>query len=257
MTAAGLDLASGQTRSNPADFLHRPADQWRLLRIIGRLLFGGAGMLALRRMAASMAKASMTSETCRCQPCQACPGDSRGTGLVVVETEFVFGRLEAVLNGPALSFHSDQHRNRRAGGAPGGEEGQLAISNVAADQKALVRRPARSTDRPGSCGPQLQCSPIDAPLIRPLPIIREKVRTPRQKCNSSARASRAKSRASSTLEILANEPIVFITDLPLVQYIAIQVFAVRPEGAYHQWRKDPSRELSITLVADERFGRAT
>src|SRR3954447_19616038 len=66
----GLDLASGQTRSNPADFLHRPADQWRLLRIIGRLLFGGAGMLALRRMAASMAKASMTSETCRCQPCQ-------------------------------------------------------------------------------------------------------------------------------------------------------------------------------------------
>ena len=27
--------------------------------------------------------------------------------------------------------------------------------------------------------------------------------------------------------------------------------------AYHQWRKDPSRELSIALVADERFGRAT
>src|SRR3954454_11219649 len=66
----GLDLASGQTRSNTADFLHRPADQWRLLRIIGRLLFGGAGVLALRRMAAIMAKASMTSETCRCQPCQ-------------------------------------------------------------------------------------------------------------------------------------------------------------------------------------------
>ena len=58
-----------------------------------------------------------------------------GAGLVVVETEFVFGRLEAVLDGPALSFHSDQHRNRRAGGAPGGEEGQLAIDEVAADQK--------------------------------------------------------------------------------------------------------------------------
>src|SRR4051812_16293497 len=28
-----------------------------------------------------------------------------GTGLVVIETEFVFGRLEAVLYGPALSFH--------------------------------------------------------------------------------------------------------------------------------------------------------
>src|SRR6476661_9276163 len=66
----GLDLALRQAHSNPADFLHRPADQRRLLRIIGRLLFGGAGVLALRRMAASIAKASMTSETCRCQPCQ-------------------------------------------------------------------------------------------------------------------------------------------------------------------------------------------
>jgi hypothetical protein len=37
----------------------------------------------------------------------------------------------------------------------------------------------------------------------------------------------------------------------------IEIFAVRPDGAYHQWRKDPSRELSIALVADERFGRAT
>src|SRR3954471_18758133 len=66
----GLDLALRQAPSNSADFLHRPADQWRLLRIIRRLLFGGAGVLAWRRMAASMAKASMTSETCRCQPCQ-------------------------------------------------------------------------------------------------------------------------------------------------------------------------------------------
>src|SRR3954465_13953027 len=66
----GLDLALRQARGNPADFLHRPADQRRFLRIIRRLLFGGAGMLALTRMAASIAKASMTSETCRCQPCQ-------------------------------------------------------------------------------------------------------------------------------------------------------------------------------------------
>ena len=66
----GLDLALRQACGDPADFLHRPADQRRLLRIIGRLLFGGAGMLALRRMAAIIAKASMTSETCRCQPCQ-------------------------------------------------------------------------------------------------------------------------------------------------------------------------------------------
>jgi hypothetical protein len=32
---------------------------------------------------------------------------------------------------------------------------------------------------------------------------------------------------------------------------------VRPEGAFHQWREVPPRELSIALVADERFGRAT
>ena len=42
--------------------------------------------------------------------------------------------------------------------------------------------------------------------------------------------------------------------------IAMQLsltFAVRPDGAFHQWREDPPRELSIALVADERFGRAT
>src|SRR6476646_2523918 len=66
----GLDPALRQACGHPADFLHRPADQRRLLRIIGRLLFGGAAVLALRRIAASIVKASMTSETCRCQPCQ-------------------------------------------------------------------------------------------------------------------------------------------------------------------------------------------
>src|SRR3954466_7209468 len=67
---SGFDPALRQACDNTADFLHRPADQRRLLRIICRLLFGGADVLAWRRMAAIMAKASMTSETCRCQPCQ-------------------------------------------------------------------------------------------------------------------------------------------------------------------------------------------
>jgi hypothetical protein len=33
------------------------------------------------------------------------------------------------------------------------------------------------------------------------------------------------------------------------------LLTVRPEGADHQWRRIPPRELSIDLVADERFGR--
>src|SRR4051794_4276714 len=66
----GFDLALRQACDNTADFLHRPADQRRLLQIIRRRLFGGADVLAWRRMAAIMAKANMTSETCRCQPCQ-------------------------------------------------------------------------------------------------------------------------------------------------------------------------------------------
>ena len=32
---------------------------------------------------------------------------------------------------------------------------------------------------------------------------------------------------------------------------------VRPEGAEHQWREDPPRELSVDLVADERGGGVT
>src|SRR3954454_4499628 len=32
---------------------------------------------------------------------------------------------------------------------------------------------------------------------------------------------------------------------------------VRPDGAYHRWRRVPPGELSIAPVADERFGRAT
>ena len=38
---------------------------------------------------------------------------------------------------------------------------------------------------------------------------------------------------------------------------ACRFLAVRPEGANHLWRKNPPRELSIGLVADERFGRVT
>jgi len=36
-----------------------------------------------------------------------------------------------------------------------------------------------------------------------------------------------------------------------------RLLAVRPDGADHQWRKIPPRELSIDVVADERLGRVT
>ena len=36
-----------------------------------------------------------------------------------------------------------------------------------------------------------------------------------------------------------------------------RLMAVRPDGANYQWRKTPSRKLSIDLVADERLGRVT
>ena len=35
------------------------------------------------------------------------------------------------------------------------------------------------------------------------------------------------------------------------------VSGVRPEGAYHLWRKVPSRQLSIDLEADEPLGWVT
>src|SRR3954452_15524141 len=59
-----------------------------------------------------------------------------GARLVVVETEFGLGRLEAILDGPSMSLDPDQHLDRRAGGAPGGEEGEISIGDVAADQEA-------------------------------------------------------------------------------------------------------------------------
>jgi hypothetical protein len=36
-----------------------------------------------------------------------------------------------------------------------------------------------------------------------------------------------------------------------------RVVAVRPEGANHQWRRNPPGELSIDPVADERLVRVT
>jgi len=75
-----------------------------------------------------MAKASITSETWRVP---AVPG----AGLIVVEPEFVLRGLEAVLDRPAMPFDLDQGFDTRSGGAPGGEEGQILVGDIAADQE--------------------------------------------------------------------------------------------------------------------------
>src|SRR5665213_4404714 len=73
----GFDASGGELDGDAADFLDRPADQRRRRGsgvgfgrlATGRFVFGGARLARWRR-AAIMAKASMTSDTCRCQPCQ-------------------------------------------------------------------------------------------------------------------------------------------------------------------------------------------
>ena len=44
---------------------------------------------------------------------------------------------------------------------------------------------------------------------------------------------------------------------PIVLQCMSPVLAVRPEGANHQWRRNPPGELSIDPVADERLMRVT
>src|SRR3712207_6810859 len=63
------NAALGQTRCDASDLLNRPADQLTLCRT-RLVLFGGGRWFARCRTAAIIAKASITSETCRCQPCQ-------------------------------------------------------------------------------------------------------------------------------------------------------------------------------------------
>jgi len=52
-------------------------------------------------------------------------------------------------------------------------------------------------------------------------------------------------------------PMVFTRGVDDISIDSIAGYVVRPEGAFHQWREDPPRELSIALVADERFGWVT
>ena|SRR6516162_5422772 len=66
----GLNAPVGELDGDAADFLDRPADQARRFCGRGGRVFLGGTALAWWRMAVSMAKASITRETCLCQPCQ-------------------------------------------------------------------------------------------------------------------------------------------------------------------------------------------
>ena len=59
-----------------------------------------------------------------------------GPGFIVVEPQLVLRGFKAVLNGPAAALDLDQGLDASAGRAPGREERQLLIGDVAADQQA-------------------------------------------------------------------------------------------------------------------------
>src|SRR4029453_4701404 len=64
-----FDSSLTQAYGDAADFVDRPAYQ-RCSLASARLFWGEVRRLARSRTTASMAKASITNETCRCQPCQ-------------------------------------------------------------------------------------------------------------------------------------------------------------------------------------------
>src|SRR5215211_6574312 len=66
---SGVDAALGQAHRDTPDLLDRPADQSTGGRALVRV-FGGGMVFARWRTAAIIAKASITSATCRGQPCQ-------------------------------------------------------------------------------------------------------------------------------------------------------------------------------------------
>lgn len=58
-----------------------------------------------------------------------------GTGLIVIETDFVFAGLEGVLDRPAVSLDPDQDFNRGARGTPGVEICKVPVGKVTPDQQ--------------------------------------------------------------------------------------------------------------------------
>ena len=58
------------------------------------------------------------------------------TSLIMIKPQFVLGRLETIFDRPTMSLDRDQSFDARSSPTPCGEERQVAISDVAADQEA-------------------------------------------------------------------------------------------------------------------------
>ena len=58
-----------------------------------------------------------------------------GSALVVIEPELVFGGLETVLDRPPMAFDRHQRFDGCSCWTPGGEEGEIAIGDMTADQQ--------------------------------------------------------------------------------------------------------------------------
>jgi len=58
-----------------------------------------------------------------------------GSALVVIEPELVFRGLKTVLDRPPMTFDRHQRFDGCCRGAPGGEEGEIAIGDMTADQQ--------------------------------------------------------------------------------------------------------------------------
>jgi hypothetical protein len=91
----------------------------------GGFVLGGGMLVAWRRMAAIIAKASMTSETWRCQPCH------ERVSLCSSPSSFL---AVSKLSSIALRCPLDQGFDACSSRTPGAEKRQVTISDVAADQ---------------------------------------------------------------------------------------------------------------------------
>src|SRR4051794_31964176 len=64
-------------------------------------------------------------------------------------------------------------------------------------------------------------------------------------------------RAAGNREFCSGAVMEIETASDVVCHLKSWLLQCAPRGAFHQWREVPFRELSIALVADERFGWVT